>query len=468
MPRNNFDKNQGDSPFTFHGNGSVPEGSSARDLLNAPEGDKKKKAKGERAKKERSVSVPGMADVPSASQQKQKSEVEQLLGQQEKKSSLDSKTRLLVGLTVLAVVLCPLLTILPIGVFEGTVPMSPALIIESTANNITGFANWITGGPVTSGISIVFWQMLAAGIVGASLALSGCVYQSALNNALASPSTLGVTSGGTLGTLIYTLLFGVPTSVGAIEVYRASEVSAQLQSLDVFSYFVSVQGRALCSLAGCFLIVGLIMTISHIAGRGKVSKVALLIAGQVFASVIAGVVAVIHSYINFYGTQEQIEAMQYVTGGSITSITGPLPLSAIAVPFILGVACIMFMRFKLNALSFSEDEARTMGVNTGLISNIAIVICTALTGVVISFVGAVGFVGFIVPHIARKVVGPNLRHLIPASIIIGAIFLMLTNYFMNMTGFLQGAIGTFTSIVGAVFFLIVIIKERRNRNVQWI
>ncbi len=385
-----------------------------------------------------------------------------------RKPPVAREKKVLIASAVLCVVAVPLLLILPTGVFGSDFSSTPSGIFEAISENIVGLANMFTGGPVVTGVNILFWQMLAAAVVGASLALSGCIYQSSLNNALASPSTLGVTSGGTLGTLIYTLLFGIPVATGAATITRASEVQAELDSMDMLSYVFATQGRALFSLAGCFAIVGLILLISYIAGHGKVSKVALLIAGQVFSSVIASAMTVIRIYISYYGTEEQMEAIQGIVGGSLGDITSPFTFMCLFVPFLVCAVIMMALRFKLNILSFGSEEARAMGIDVTKTSNAAVAVCTALTAVSISMVGAVGFVGFIVPHVARRLIGHDLRYLLPASMLFGAIFLMTSNYLMNMSGILSGSLGTFTSIIGTVFFLIVVIRGRGNKRAAWI
>lgn len=389
------------------------------------------------------------------------------VAQLQQKKIHDRRVRVFATSLVIALVLLPVLTILPTGVFSGN-GMTLALFLEQTGTNIVVLANWITGGSVVSGISVVFLQMLAAGIVGAALALNGCIYQGALNNALASPSTLGVVSGGTLGTLAYTLVLGVPASVGTATIVQASDVQAQLDAMDIWTYVLESQARFLFSLVGCLIVVGLILCISHIAGRGKTSKVALLIAGQVFATLITGVEAVIKSYINFYGSLEQQEALASVVGGSINAISNWISLAVLAIPLVIGAIIIICMRGRLNVLAFDPDEAKTMGLSVTATRNFVIVVCTILTGVVVSMVGSIGFVGFIIPHIARRIVGPDFRFLVPVSMTFGAVFLMLCNYLMNMTGILTGALGVFTSLIGAVFFLVVVIKERRAGNVEWV
>ena len=109
-----------------------------------------------------------------------------------------------------------------------------------------------------------------------------------------------------------------------------------------------------------------------------------------------------------------------------------------------------------------------MGISTMATRNFMVAICTIMTALVVSFCGTVGFVGFLIPHIARRIVGPDFRYYIPASICMGAIYLLLAHYIMNLGGFLAGSLGTFTSLIGVVFFIAVAIRQRARGNVDWI
>ena len=398
-----------------------------------------------------------------------KDEVSIYTAQMDERYAMDRHTKVIVVSCILVAVMIVLVPILPTGLFgNGRDFPTPAVVIEAFSSNIAGFINWVTGGPVTTGISITFWQNLAVAIAGAALALNGCVFQGALKNALAAPSTLGVMSGGTLGTVFFTLVFAVPANTDIFTVIRASELSEQMEQMDFVSYLLATQGRAFCSMAGCFVVVALVLLIAHIAGRGKVSKVGLLIAGQVFAALITGVISVIRYYILYYGTEEQLVAIQQIVGGSVSGFTNPLTLVPFVVPIFIGIVIIMIMRFRLNLLAFHDDDARSMGISTAFTRNLVIIVCTVLTGVVVSYVGSVGFVGFLVPHIARKAVGPNFRYLVPASMLFGAIFLLLAYYLMNLTSLFSGSLGTLTAIVGAVSFLVIAIRQRARGNVDWI
>lgn len=109
-----------------------------------------------------------------------------------------------------------------------------------------------------------------------------------------------------------------------------------------------------------------------------------------------------------------------------------------------------------------------MGISTARTRNTVVITCTVMTAVVTSFCGNVGFVGFLVPHLARKVIGPDLRYLLPASALLGSLYLLVANYVMQLGNLLSGSLGSFTSLVGAVFFLAAIIQQRRRGNADWI
>ncbi len=385
--------------------------------------------------------------------------------------AMDRRLRILLIAAVLLVVLIPVLTVMPIALFgAGKNAITPALLGEYIGTNVTGLANWITGGPVTSGISVLFMQTLAVVFVGAALSVNGCIFQGTLKNALAAPSTLGVTSGATLGTLVWSLTAGMSGAAAGevVVITQASEVQAQYDAMNIFQYILLTQQRALCSLLGCFIVVGLVLLIAHIAGRGKVSKVGLLVAGQVFAALIAGVISVIRTYILYYGDEDQLAVLRNVVGGSLSDIVGWVSLLSLVIPITIGLIIVLRLRFRLNLLAFNDEEAKSMGISTTFTRNALIIVCTALTGLCISFVGAVGFVGFLVPHMARKIIGPDFRYLVPASMLFGSIFLLLANYLMNLTGLFQGSLGTLTSLLGIVFFIVVIVRERARGNVDWL
>ena len=404
---------------------------------------------------------------------RRKNEVSVYNEQMDARYAMDRRKRSILLLVVALIVLLPLSVIAPTGWLTlNGLSHGIAGWLDILQSNLRAFGNWVSGVPDGNGISILFYQTLVVAMIGAALALNGAVYQGAMKNALASPSTLGVMSGGTLGTIVYMLVFVAPETgdmlESGVEMTQASEMIEHLDQLDTFSYILETQGRALCSIVGCFVVVSLVLLIAYIAGRGKVSKSALIIAGQVFAAVISGAIGVVRTYLIAYGTDEQVEAIRATVGGSVNYIARPIDVALIAVPLAIGFFIVMRLRFKMNLLAFGDDEARSLGISVNWTRNAVMIVCTVMTAVVVSFCGNVGFVGFLVPHIARKMVGPDLRYLIPASALVGSIYLLLAHHLMSLGDILSSSLGSFTSLVGVVFFIVAIVRQRRAGNVDWI
>lgn len=353
----------------------------------------------------------------------------------------------------------------PTGVFNVTAHgwYSPAYFLELYRESLAGVLDFLTGG---SGFyALHLWQMVAALLAGAAMGLSGGVYQGALKNALASPSTLGVTSGASLGIIIYALF--VYRDLGLIS---ASEYNAWLQTLGPLDVALTSWGPFLCSLAGCFTVVFLVVLIAHIAGRGHVSNVSLVIAGQVFTSVIGVVVSVIQYYVIYVLRNDALRTL--IDNSYTTTFAGAYTCSSVlvfALPLLACMAGVFCMSGRLSLLAFNDDEARSMGISTTFTRNLMVGLCTVMTALVVSFTGPLGFVGFMVPHIARRIIGPEFKYLLPATAALGAILVLVANCVANMgiPGIEVGSAGVFTSVVGCVFFLITALRMRGDKRAEW-
>ncbi|MBO4365635.1 MAG: iron ABC transporter permease [Eggerthellaceae bacterium] len=393
--------------------------------------------------------------------------------QMDARFAMDPRSRTLLILTIAVIILIPLFVVTPTGWLTADgLANGLAGWIDTFQSNLRALGNWISGVPDGNGISIVFYQTLIVAIIGAALATNGAIYQGAMKNALASPSTLGVMSGGTLGTVIYLLVFMMPETGDlletGVEVTTASEVIAQFQDMSIPEYILTTQLRSLCSVVGCFVVVGLVLLIAYIAGKGKVSKSALIISGQVFSAVISGAIGVVRTYLTLYGTEAQVEAIRMSVGGSVNYVTNIVDVALIAIPLIIGFIIVMRLRFKLNLLAFGDEEARSLGISVNFTRNAVMIVCTIMTAVVVSFCGNVGFVGFLVPHVARKFVGPDLRYLVPASALVGSVYLLISNYVMSLGNILSSSLGTFTSLIGVIFFIVALVSQRRQGNADWV
>ena len=389
--------------------------------------------------------------------------------QDARRFTLDRRLRISLLLLVAACVSIPVTMVLPVGLFGyAGFDSSLAQVGASFGGRIAAVSQIGSGTAAGQAMAIYFWQILAVAISGAALALNGAVYQGALKNALASPSTLGVMSGATLGSVIYTLGVLLPHAENSEHFQYVSQISAYYAGLSPIDYFVLMQSRFIASLIGCIAVVALVLVVAFFAGKGRISKVGLLVSGQVFTMVIASVIEMLHYYVREHGTEAQINALRIVVGGGFYEVTTGYQVLVIAIPVGIGIIIIMLMRSRLNLLTFTDDEAKVMGLNASLTRIFVVAVCTVLTAVIVSFAGEIGFVGFLVPHVARKIVGPDFRYFIPASVCLGAFYLVIAFYLMNLTGVMQGSLGTFTSLVGIVFFAFMAIRCRSRGNVDWI
>ena len=383
--------------------------------------------------------------------------------------ALDKRTRTVVILCVVAVALIPITLVLPTNLFNiSGFHSSLAQIAGGIGGRIDAASQVFAGTAAGQAMGMYLWQIIAVAFAGAGLALNGAVFQGALNNALASPSTLGIMSGATLGNVIYTLTFYAPLDSAETALREAGEAGQVSSDVNFLVLFVTSHERTLCALIGCFAVAGLVLLVAYSAGKGRISKIGLLVTGQVFALVIQGVIDMTRFYIRDHGTEAQMSALRNVVGGGFYNMWNGYQVALIALPVIVGVIVVVAMRNRLNLLAFDDQEARAMGVNVTATRIAVIAVCTVLTAFIVSCVGSIGFVGFIVPHLARKMVGPDFRFYIPASVFLGAVYLLVAYYLSNMSGLFQDSLGTLTSIVGVVFFAVMAVRQRARGNADWI
>lgn len=359
---------------------------------------------------------------------------------------------IVLGLIFLGAVLLP-----AIPVSRG---ITPAEYVQIFTRKIADLGRFAAGGTAKNAIDFSIYRLLIVGCVGAALALSGAVYQGSFKNALASPSTLGVQSGGSLGGCLYVFFF---MSAAGTEAISYEEYAEMVDSMSVLQRY----GKNFAILAGCFLGVVLIVSISKAAGKGKVSTLALILSGSVFSSIIGGAVSLIQYYMILVNPYDpRTETLRYMMMGTFDNAFTLETMLMVCLPILIGIAVIMSLRTKLNLLVFGEDEARSLGIQVDRIRNTMVAVVTILTAITISYCGQIGFVGFIVPHMARFLVGPDFRYLIPASCLLGAAS-MLVVYQSALILECSTNINLMTSLVGGVLFLCILVKYRRNSNADW-
>jgi iron complex transport system permease protein len=265
-------------------------------------------------------------------------------------------------------------------------------------------------------------------IVGASLAASGASYQGLFKNPMVSPDILGASAGAGFGAAVAILM-------------SFSTVGVQL-----FSFLFSLGA------------VMLTYAVGSVIGRGNSAILVLVLTGMVVSTMFSSFTS-ITKYVA--DTDSKLPAITFWLMGGLSSVN-TTDIKVLLVPLILGMVPLFFMRWKLNVLSFGEEEAQAMGVDTRKIRRIIIVCSTLLTASAVSVSGMIGWIGLVIPHIARLIVGPDYKVLLPTSLLIGAIFLLMVDNVARTAFAVEIPLGILTSLIGAPFFIYLLLKGRRG------
>ena len=297
--------------------------------------------------------------------------------------------------------------------------------------------NSLWGLPLPEGVataiilSVRLPRVLCVALVGASLSLCGAAMQGLLRNPLADGSTLGVSSGASLGAVLAIALgFSVPGWP-----YGGTMAMAMLFA---------------------FLSLVMILSLAYLLDRSLATNSIILI-GVIFSMFVSSLISLI---IAFAG--EKVKSITFWTMGSLSgsnfTYAGLLALA------LLGCGAVILRHAReLNAFAVGEDNARHVGVNVRRVKLLVLVAVSALIGVCVSVGGTIGFVGLVVPHMARMLAGPNHKRLLPASMVFGAIFLLLADLVgRTLLSPVELPIGVVTSLVGAVMFVVIFYRTRRG------
>lgn len=281
----------------------------------------------------------------------------------------------------------------------------------------------------------------AAAVVGAALALSGCVMQCVLRNPLASASTLGVSQGAAFGAAaaIIGLDAGVQNAANAASAVTISSPAA-----------VTV-----CAFLGGMATTVFVLALSRLRGAAPSS---MILAGVALSSLFTGGTTL----LQYFADDVQVATVVYWTFGDLGR-PGWSEIGLIAACTAAALLFFLWNRWNYNALSGGGDTARSLGVNVGVLTCASMALCTLIAAVSVAFVGVVSFVGLVAPHMLRRFTGADHRFLIPASALGGAALLLLGD--LAARELLSPAvlpIGAITSFLGAPMFLYLLFR-RGNR-----
>ena len=266
-------------------------------------------------------------------------------------------------------------------------------------------------------------RILLACLVGCMLSVSGTAYQGIFRNPMASPDLLGASSGAAFGAAL-AILFHMSNSM--------------ITAMAFVSSLISV------------LIVYIIGT----KARGD-KAVSFILAGIMIGSIASSLTSFVKLVAD---PNSELPAITYWLMGSLSG-TSNKTLLYILIPMLLGLIPIFIIRWRINILTLGDDEAKTVGVNPLVIRLIVVICSTLITASAVSVSGTIGFVGLVVPHICRRLVGNNYKYLIPASMVAGAIFLLIVDNFSRTLFVTQIPIGILTSFIGAPFFIYLIYRR---------
>jgi len=328
--------------------------------------------------------------------------------------------RLAIGGTLLLVIVA----VTAIGI--GAVALTPGEVIAAIAQQF-GIS---VGSPVSASTSSIVIELrapriLAAIVVGAALALAGGAFQSLLRNPLADPYVLGTSSGAALGAA---LAFLVPISGAAWE----------------------LGGVQLAAFVGALLSVALVWRIAGI-GSGEERIASVLLVGYAVASLLAAALSLV-----MLTSGANLRAIFGFLLGGLDGASWPR-LAAAAIPAVAASLALALRGRPLAAFLLGDEAATHLGVNVQRERKIAIALASLATGAAVALAGLVGFVGLVVPHLVRLMVGPDPRAVLPLSAIGGALLLLIADTLARTIGV---PVGVITALIGAPFLLWLLQRAR--------
>ena len=267
-------------------------------------------------------------------------------------------------------------------------------------------------------------RVCAAFLVGAALALSGASYQGVFQNPLVSPDILGVSYGACVGAAVSILLY------------------------------MNTWQTQLFAFGGGLLAVFITVSIPKLMHRQ--TNIVMVLSGVIVGGFMSSVLGIMKYVAD---PETQLAEITYWQLGSIAKVDFNL-LGYTTPVMVVAAIVLVAMRWRLNLISLGEEEARTLGVDLRRERGIIIVAATVLTASAVSVAGTIGWVGLIIPHVTRRIVGSDNKRLIPTVILVAAAFMMLVDLFArNISGF-EIPLGILTGLVGAPIFGYILIKQR--------
>ncbi len=317
--------------------------------------------------------------------------------------------------------------------FVGAVDIPFETVIRVWMNKLFGYGDI---SDIRKATITIVWELYAPRAVmgfavGAGLALVGVVMQAMVQNPLADPYILGISSGASLGAT-FAILVGATVLSGTI---------FEGWGVEMFAFF-----GAIASATFVFLLS---------ATGGRMTATKLVLSGVIISSICG---AFSNLIVYMFPNAAGIRSITFWLMGSL-SVQGYDSVVLVLIPLILALAFFATQLRSLNAMMLGDETATTLGVNLSVLRRIYIVITSLLIGIIVCKCGIIGFVGLIIPHIGRALVGTNHWKLLPISVLLGAIFMILADIVARTIGPSEIPIGIITAICGAPVFAYIMIKK---------
>jgi iron complex transport system permease protein len=329
-------------------------------------------------------------------------------------------------LVAFAIAAGALLLLTLIAFAAGRFPLSVGELLALAANKLLGADYVVAPTAETVVVQVRGPRILAALLVGAALAAAGTAYQGMFRNPLVSPDILGVSAGAALGAVL-----GIFLDQGALVIQLAA-------------------------FAGGLAAVGAVYAVGASVRRHD-PILSLILAGIVLGTLLGAFIALIKYLADPYN---QLPAITYWLLGSLAAVA-PADL-ALAAPFALaGLVPLFLLRWRMNLLSLADDEARALGVSVGRLRLAVVFAATLMTAAAVAISGIIGWVGLLVPHAARMLIGPEFSRLLPLAMALGAAFLLAVDTLCRTIAPIEVPPGVLTALIGTPFFLWLFATARR-------
>ena len=317
--------------------------------------------------------------------------------------------------TSLALLILPII-LLAASLSVGRFPVSLDTVFNILASHVFPIEQTWTGIEETVVLRIRLPRVLLAMLVGAGLSISGASFQGLFRNPLVSPGILGVAAGAGFGACLGILMFGEPIAI-----------------------------KLLAFVFGILAVIGAYMISKLKTGS---SLLMLVLAGVIIGAFFTALIGLTQYVAD---PEEQLPAMVFwlmgsIAGASYRELLWGAPL------IIIGSSVLLLLRWRINVLSLGEEEAQSLGINTQWLRWFIIVAATVITASAVAMTGMVGWVGLVIPHVGRMLVGPNHKVLLPASISIGAMYLLAIDNVARAATAAEIPLSILTALIGAPFF----------------